>query len=335
MTTTTPPTVYIGIDIGKDNFDACQSGQVRRWRNTPQGIASFIRSLPPAAYCVMEATGEYGTRLAETLVAAGRTVSVVNPLIVKRFGQMKMRRAKTDRADAKLICLYAERQSDELRPFVPMSDAENAMAQEQSTRRHLVEQQTAIKNQLHALNQRPRPSKAACAALEATLESLKKAINELDKEIEKNAKHAVGKTYDLLVSIPGIGRIAAAALITATRNFERFDNAAQFASFIGICPRIVESGSSVRPRASMSKVGSAALRSLLFMAATVAMRHNDACKALAQRLGERGKAHKQICVAVINKLLKQVFALVKSGQPFLTGYTPALKPKKVQEILAF
>lgn len=331
MTTPELPPLYVGIDIASATFDACVHGQVRQWKNSSAGIAAFIKSLPTNAYCVMEATGTYGTRLAEALLAAQILVSVVNPLVIKRFGQMKQRRAKTDRADAKLITLYAQQQAGDLRPFVAMSEEENAMAQEQSVRHQLMEQQTAIKNQMHALKQRPRPSKAALAALETLLKTTKQAVKDLDKAIELNAKSAAAETYDVLLSIPGIGRVAAAALIGATRSFTRFDRAPQFAAFIGICPNIVESGSSVRPRARMSKMGSARLRSVLYMAASVAMRCNDACMTLAYRLKQRGKSHKQICIAIINKLLKQVFALVKSGQHFVSGYLPALPahaPKK-------
>lgn len=335
MTTPEIPPLYIGIDIANETFDACLNGQVRQWKNTSAGIAAFIKSLPSYAYCVMEATGTYGSRLAEALLAAAIPVSVVNPLVIKRFGQMKQRRAKTDHADAKLITLYAQQQAEDLRPFVAMSEEENAMAQEQAVRHQLMEQQTAIKNQIHALKQRPRPSKAALAALETLLKTTKQAIKDLDKEIELHAKRAAAETYDVLLSIPGIGPVAAAALITATRSFERFDRAPQFAAFIGICPNIVESGSSVRPRAAMSKMGSARLRSVLYMAASVAMRCNDACIALAKRLKERGKTHKQICVAVINKLLKQVFALVKSGQHFVKGYKPATPANAQKKILAY
>lgn len=334
MTTPEKIPVYVGIDIAQATFDACLRGQVRQWKNTSAGIAAFIKSLPANAYCVMEATGTYGTRLAEALLATPIPVAVVNPLVIKRFAQMKQRRAKTDRADAKLITLYAQQQAEDLRPLVPMSEEENAMVQEQSVRHQLIEQQTAIKNQIHALKQRPRPSTAALAALETLLKTTKQAIKDLDTAIELNAKCAAAETYEVLLSIPGIGPVAGAALIAATRSFQRFDRAPQFAAFIGICPNIVESGSSVRPRAVMSKMGSARLRSVLYMAASVAMRCNDACITLAKRLKERGKTHKQICIAVINKLLKQVFALVKSGQRFVKGYTPVLPTNAPKKILA-
>lgn len=330
-----PSGCYIGIDIAKDTFDAYLNGKVRQWKNTPTGIMEFLHTLPSNAYCVMEATGVYGNRLAEALVEAKIGVSVVNPMVIKRFGQMKMRRAKTDRADAKLITQYAAEQSDDLRPFVALSTEESNLEQEQSVRQQLVEQQTALMNQLHALKHRGRPSKAAIAALEASLKHLQGTIKALDKEIQTNAKAAAGDAYTVVISIPGIGPTVTAALITATRSFRRFDNAAQFAAFIGICPRIVESGTSVRPRAVMSRTGSPTLRSLLYMAAAVAIRCNDACIALDQRLRERGKTTQQIRIAVINKLLKQVFGMVKSKKPFVKGYVPKVPTLTTQKVLAF
>jgi transposase len=283
----------------------------------------------------MEATGIYGNALAEALAMASVGVSMVNPMVIKRFGQMKMRRTKTDSADAKLIAAYALHHADDLRPFVAMSEEENALEQEQSVRQQLVEQQTALKNQLHALKLRPRPDKTALAALEASLKHLEQTIKSLDKDIEKNTKAALGDSYKALVSIPGIGPVVTAALAHATRSFRRFDHAAQFAAFIGICPRITESGSSIRPPAVMSRTGSAHLRSLLYMATGVAMRWNDACIALTERLKERGKTHKQIRIAVINKLLKQIFGVIKSGKNFVKGYKPALPKNAPQKKLAF
>lgn len=330
-----PSRCYVGIDIAKDTFDASVNGKVRQWKNTATGIREFLHSLPNDAYCVMEATGVYGNRLAEALLEAKIGVSVVNPLVIKRFGQMKMRRAKTDRADAKLIAQYASEQSEDLRPFVALSAEESNLEQEQSVRQQLVEQQTALSNQLHALKHRGRPSKAAIAALEASLKHLQGTIKALDKEIQTNAKAAAGDAYNIVISIPGIGPTVSAALITATRSFRRFDNAAQFAAFIGICPRIIESGTSVRPRAMMSRTGSPTLRSLLYMAAAVAIRYNDACIALAKRLKERGKTTQQIRIAVINKLLKQVFGLVKSMKTFVKGYVPEIPKLAPQKVLAF
>lgn len=328
-------TLYIGIDIAKDTFDACINGHVRRWKNTSKGRADFLGTLPLGAYCVMEATGIYGNALAEALLTASVGVSVVNPTVIKRFGQMKLRRTKTDRADAQLITSYAQHHHDDLHPFVAMSDEENALEQEQAVRQQLVEQQTALKNQLHALKLRPRPDKAALTALEISLKHLEQTLKSLNKDIEKNTKAALGDTYEAVKSIPGIGPVVLAALTRATRSFQRFDNAAQFAAFIGICPRIIESGSSIRPPARMSRTGSAELRSLLYMAAGVAMQWNDACIALAQRLKERGKSHKQIRIAVINKLLKQIFGVVASGKNFVKGYKPLKPDLAPQKKLAF
>jgi transposase len=327
--------MYIGIDIAKDTFDACINGHVRQWKNAADGMTAFLAALPLGAHCVMEATGIYGNALAEALVNASIRVSVINPTTIKRFGQMKLRRTKTDRTDAKLITSYAQHHSDDLRLFVAMSDEENALEQEQSVRQQLVEQQTALKNQLHALKLRPRPDKTALAAVEASLKHIEQTIKGLNKEIEKNTKATLGDTYEAVKSIPGIGPVVIAALTTATRSFQRFENAGQFAAFIGICPRIIESGSSIRPPARMSRTGSASLRSLLYMTAGVAMQWNDACIALAARLKERGKTHKQIRIAVINKLLKQIFGVVKSGKNFVKGYKPAPPLHAPQKKLAF
>ena len=96
-----------GIDISKDVFDVYNesSGHVQ-FKNTETGFKSLLISLPKTALVVMEATGYYHYRLAQFLHSKGVLVSVVNPLSVKRFIQMKLAKVKTDKSDAKSICEY-------------------------------------------------------------------------------------------------------------------------------------------------------------------------------------------------------------------------------------
>ena len=179
----------------------------------------------------MESTGNYANALAEYLVNEGVGTSVVNPVMVKRFGQMTLRRAKTDRADAKLITLFAQSSPMELRDYRIPSEAENESKQLQSVRDTLVKQKTALKNHLEALKVLPRPSKTAQAGLQKSLADSENTIKELDAEIAASATSMNAEQYLALLSIPGIGPCVAAALMSATRAFQRFDSAKELVAF--------------------------------------------------------------------------------------------------------
>lgn len=102
-------TNYYGIDISKSKFDVVdQSGVYHQYSNDLSGFKGFVSSLGDGSCCVMESTGVYHQQLANYLSAKGLYVSVVNPIVTKRFMQMHLRRHKTDKADAAMICLYAQ-----------------------------------------------------------------------------------------------------------------------------------------------------------------------------------------------------------------------------------
>ena len=99
----------IGIDISKDVFDVVdEKGAHIVYSNDYKGFKIFLKKLTKTSHCVMEATGYYYSQLAYFLLENEIPVSVVNPLSVKRFIQMKLVKVKTDKADAKMIRLYGE-----------------------------------------------------------------------------------------------------------------------------------------------------------------------------------------------------------------------------------
>jgi transposase len=121
---------------------------------------------------------------------------------------------------------------------------------------------------------------------------------------------------DLLTSIPGIGNLTAGRLLSEIRDIRSFDSARQLAAFVGLTPRLHQSGSSVRRPSRISKHGSSSLRAHLYFPALVALRFNPLLAAFADRLRLRGKPQMSILVAVMRKLLHLVFGILKSGQPF-------------------
>ncbi len=127
-----------------------------------------------------------------------------------------------------------------------------------------------------------------------------------------------------LQTIPGIGKKTALILVVLTDGFERFQSGSELCSYSGLTPMIRQSGSSVRGQARISKMGNAKLRNLLFMCSFNACKYNKAYKAIYERIVAKGKSKKLALIAVCNKLLKQAFAIAKSGLIYDETYKSVL-----------
>ena len=161
--------------------------------------------------------------------------------------------------------------------------------------------------------------------------SLKRDKKHLDKEVQgieakllSLVKQDQQQQLTLLQSIPGIGLKTALFLIVVTDGFSKFETSSQLCSYVGITPTIRESGSSVRGRSRISKVGNRKLRNLLFLCSFTACKHNKGCSAVYERIVNKGKSKKLALIAVSNKLIKQSFAIAKSGVPYDETYVSVL-----------
>ena len=312
-----------GVDISKDVFDVVDTkGVHHQYNNSLIGFKSYLKCIAPGTLVVMEATGYYHYLLAQFLFDQGMTVSVVNPLSIKRFVQMKLSKVKTDKSDARAICEYAQ-VSD-----VPLYDGKGAEQAESLQLLALMDiylkQRTQIKNKLHGEKVLGIPSKTVYASLKRTLVQLDGQLTKLQERlmalVKKNQREQLGN----LKSIPGLGDKTAALLIVLTEGFTKFENAAQLCNYAGITPTIRRSGSSVRGRSRISKMGNRKLRNLLFLCSFSACKHNKQCKAIYERIVAKGKSKKLALIAVCNKLLKQAFAIAKSGLPYDENYVSKL-----------
>jgi transposase len=310
--------IYTGIDVAKDSFVAVTKleGKVTTTLhdNDKKGIGSFLRSLSSQSWCIMEATGVYSLQLAIALYEKGIKVSVVNPLQIKRFAQTKLKRTKTDKVDAALIAEYGERMQPKL--YEPPAPFMRKLQQQRMSLKLLVRSKRSFMNQLHALAQLEEADKAAVKACKAVLASIEKQIAELERRMQQTAEEHCRELFNLLQTIPGISRKTAIELIVVSGGFRNFTSARQFSAFIGISPCINESGTSIRGYRGISRFGDKNIRAMLYMCAMAAKVYNKACRELYERMLAAGKAKKVALVAVMNKLLKQVFGMVRSGEAY-------------------
>lgn len=306
----------IGIDISKEWVDCfCSNRQVtRQFSNKQSGWEALSGWIEGDPLVVMEASGPYYLGPATYLYEQDITVSVVNPLVIRRYGQMKLTRTKTDAKDAALIAQYGLDQ----RPnqWTPPSEVRQALQQLMSLREGLIRQQGVLRGQKEAFSQNKSLEPLIHEIIDEQGKSLKKSIQKIDKRMQALAETHYRQQMQALLTIPGIGQKTAIMLLVITDGFDRFDSARKLASYVGICPRIWESGSSIRGRGSISKLGCPQLRKLLYMCSWSAKRSNPACKKMYQRLKSRGKPEKVIKIAIAHKLLRQAFAVGTRCEPF-------------------
>ena len=316
-------TLFFGIDISKDVFDVMDSNEnFHQFKNNTIGFKKFLKLLDKNSHCVMESTGYYHYQLAYFLVENNIVVSVENPLAIKRFIQMKLSKIKTDKSDAKMICSYA--QNVDLKRWTGHSKIQQVNLQLIRLLDFQTKQCTGIKNKIHGENVLGKPSKSVLKSLKRLLKSIQNEMQLLEKELIKNVKQEHQQMLTNLKSIPGLGIKTTCLLLVLTDGFTRFDKASELCSYAGITPIIRQSGSSVKGRPRISKMGNPKLRKLLFMCSFNACKYNKACKALYDRIVAKGKSKKLALLAVCNKLLKQAFAVAKSGMPYDENYRSVL-----------
>ena len=313
-----------GIDISQKVFDCYSDSKGhKQFKSDESGFKSLLKYLGSASHVVMESTGYYHYRLAQYLYNNGVTVSVVNPLSVKRFVQMRLSKVKTDKSDAKFICEYGLYQK-ELPLYTALTEVQSECLQLFRLLDNYMKRRTSTKNKLKGEEALGVPSKFVYRSLQRDLKHINKEVLGIETRLLELVKQEQQDQLTLLRSIPGMGVKTALFLIVITDGFSKFESSKQLCSYVGITPIIRQSGSSVRGKSRISKIGNRKLRNLLFMCSFSACKHNKACRAIYDRIVAKGKSKKLALIAVANKLLKQAFAIAKSGLPYDESFVSKL-----------
>ena len=319
----------IGIDISKANFDVGYQKKDEKFHsfkfgNRALGFNKFRKLVNDGDHCVMEATGPYYLSLAQYLYEQGVKVSVVNPLQIKHFVRMRMVRAKTDKKDAMMIALYGQSEKPGL--WQPNEKHVMQLQQNHTAIEGLLKQSTMVKNQMEAFSNLPDNDKEIMKVLKALLKTIKMKIAKLEARMLEIVTGHYGSTFYSLKTIPGIGTKTAIILIAITNNFKKFNDIKKLSAYVGLAPRVYESGTSVKGSGHITKMGNKYLRKLLYLCSWSAKKYNDQCKSMYERLSAKGKPERVIKTAIANKLLRQAFAI---------GSTLGEYDKKYEKILAF
>lgn len=318
----------LGIDISKAAMVCClidQRGKTLESFEVPNskaGIRRLHRRVCKQAILCFEPTGVYSKLLIATL-GAERKLHQLNSDQVKA-GSTSMNRTKTDERDARVIAQAGMRLAL-LEPRA-LEDASVAWSDKHEDRLALVTEYERIKdeivrreNQLEALSANPaqaaRPSEQR---IRAEIVHFKQQAKDIKRDVERHIEH--DDSAQLLMSIPGVGVLNAAAFSARIGDISRFHNADSLKCFVGLFPSKRQSGRFEAP-ARMAKNGSKLLRHLLWNAARVAAKHNPVCKELFERLVARGKHAAAAYGAVARKLVQIIYGVLKSKTAFKTKLT--------------
>lgn len=307
--------MFVGIDVAKAELVVAAQPGMEPWMvaNDETGVRALVervRTLRPTLV-VTEATGGYETLCVAALSAAGLPVVIVNPRQIRDFAKATGQLAKTDRIDAQVIALFAERVRPEVRPLP--DDAARNLEAVITRRRQLIEMLIAERSRLGlATGAYQRPVK----------QSLKKHIVYLERELKMTdtdlaqlvrESPAWREKDDLLQSVPGIGPVVSHTLLAELPELGQLDRRA-IAKLVGVAPMSRDSGL-WRGRRTIQG-GRATVRTALYMAALVASRRNVTIRNFYRRLVAAGKPKKLALIACARKLLTILNQLVRSATPW-------------------
>lgn len=316
----------LGLDMAKASFTVRLLGPHRAhsalFTNECTGWAQLDGWLAQhhcrQALAGLEPTGPYAAGLLWHLHCAGHTVCLLNARHLKHYGRSLGRKVKTDHTDAALIADYLKAHAAQLRPWQPPT-------QEILLLQGLVRRRQQVLGLLQAERNRTEgvTQPLIKASLQRQIGHLETELERLDRTLEKHVldhpklQHRVR----LLCTIPGIGPVVAMTILAEVPALSAFARARDLAAFAGLTPSIIQSGSSVHRRGRLTKEGSALLRKMLYMAALQAVkRPTNALHRSYQHFIERGKSKMCAIGALMHKLIRIAFGVLKHDQPFIENF---------------
>lgn len=313
--------IFVGIDVSKKYLSSTMlignKSYYSDFSNDNNGFKQFSKWL--ISYKVekitvcMEATGIYSLAVADYLFRQGHEVSIVNPACIHAFAKSKLSRHKTDKVDSKIIAEYASKY--ELKPYVPTDEVILKLRNLYDCINNLENEYRKVQNYLEA---RAHLTHEVVKTYEKLCSYLVKKINKLQEKIDEILRDntALKEKVGNIQTIPGIGKKTAIAVIASMPDINMLKDAREFAAFAGLTPRDYQSGSSVRKRSRISKMGCFRLRKALYFPAMSAMPHNPLMKVFAEKLRSKGKNGKVIVVAIMRKLSHIIFGIIKHNTIF-------------------
>jgi transposase len=296
--------VNAAIEVGKHTLEVAlgSDGQLFSELNQPRTIARLAKRLAKLdCERVLIEGGSYQNVLVGALRAAELPVVIINPRRVREFAKSIGQLAKTDHIDARVLARYGERIQP---PVRELPDEQNRALRGLWVRREqLIEMLVMEENRLeHA-------PKTLHRSLRAHIDYLRKQIKQADNDLDREVRNcALWDRYELLSSVPGVGRVLSVALLSDLPELGRL-NRREIAALVGVAPFNCDSGTLRGQRKIQG--GRKRLRRSLYMATLASVRCNPVLRQFYQRLRASGKPAKVALVAAMRKLLLILNAMLK------------------------
>lgn len=313
---------WVGIDVSQAWLDIVLRPAGTYWRiaNQEQGWVELVSQLNNITVClvVLESTGGMERGIFQVLQTQGISVAVINPKRARDFAKASGHLAKTDRIDAQVLAHFAQAMQPMPKPLACENQA--ALSDLVNRRQQVVEMLNSEQRRLHSVRNR-----SAKSDIETHIEWLKERVKGLDAEIDQLRKDNAmwQQQYELLTSVPGVGRVVATTLLAALPELGQISSK-KLATLVGIAPLNCDSGKMRGKRHIVG--GRAQVRSVLYMSAMVAIQHNPVISAFYQRLLSAGKAKKVALIACAHKLLGILNAMLKQQVSWQYPMNPLTAP---------
>lgn len=321
-------TPVVGIDVSKKKLDVSLLVELKTKskvvENSPKGFAEMEGWLLKQKvelseiHICLESTGAYSEPVALYWFDKGIKVSLVNPNCIKSFGRSENIRNKNDQIDAGLIARYCAAMAPSLWEAPPREQRQLKAWSNRLVALQNMRQEELNRLEAHQVAEQHELISHVQAHIVWLNEQIERIENDIDDHIDRHPD--LKQDAELIESIPGLGRTTAAKILGHVGNVRRFDSAKALAAYIGVTPRQRQSGSSVRGRTVMCRMGNPRLRASLFLPSLVAKRHNPILKQFGARLEASGLSKMAVAGAIMRKLVHLIYGVVKSGKPFDPNY---------------
>lgn len=307
----------IGIDVasGKLNIHVTEGGGDFEIPNTTEAVQDFVKKhqLKPEQYLVgCESTAKYHYIAQKFFVEAGFEFYLLNPLVTKQFTAATIRKKKTDKTDARIIAQFVEQRTGTKITTKQLDTARRSLLRARST---VLKDKSGLQKMLAQLKKEEMSEslKAGLRAVEEAVEVLEKTALQLREQALSSEQSPIEK---LLCTIPGIAHLTASVIVAEVGEFNRFPSSNQFKAYVGIDPKVIQSGNSSK-FGRITKRGNPSLRCALYLSAQVARQHDPELKAFFQKKRAEGKPFRVAVCAVSRKLCERVYAVATRQLPYI------------------
>ena len=328
---------FIGVDVSKKTLDLSVRNSANnifhmQVENNKRGIDVFTRKCKEynielnAALLCLEHTGLYNVVALDQFYRLGYNVWLENAIQIKR--SLGLTRGKSDKIDAERISEYAFRFADKVMLWEPARDQLVQIKQLTTLRRRLIDVKVQLKTPLKedkVFLTRARYSQLSKFS-QKPLEAIEQQINQVEREIRVviQADQHLSELFDIVTSVDGVGEVLFWEMVTTTNEFKRITDPRKYACYAGIAPFEHTSGTSIRGKNRVSRMGNKSTKRILHLAAMSAIVMKGELHDYYHRKVVDGKNKMATLNAVRNKIIHRVFACVRDGRKYEKIYTNSL-----------